>query len=197
MSAILTASDLVVRYNQRAILDAATLGIEEGDRIGLVGRNGCGKTTFLKILAGLQSPDGGEVTARRDLVVSYLSQDFTLDASLDVRGNVRQGARHVLNLIAEFESLPAESKRHEELEHRIQALEGWSLDQRIETAMSHLNCVVPSQAHLDFEIRSMEHETLETRAVALGKRWRSVQFPFFPAWRIHLRNRHQSFFRNS
>ena len=140
MSAILTASDLVVRYNQRTILDAATLGIEEGDRIGLVGRNGCGKTTFLKIVAGLQAPDGGEVTARRDLVVSYLSQDFTLDASLDVRGNVRQGARHVLDLIAEFESLPAESKRHEELEHRIQALEGWSLDQRIETAMSHLNC---------------------------------------------------------
>jgi ATP-binding cassette subfamily F protein uup len=140
MAAILTASDLVVRYDERTILDAATLGIDEGDRIGLVGRNGCGKTTFLKILAGLQSPDSGEVTARRDLVVSYLSQDFTLDASLDARGNVRLGARHVLNLIAEFESLPAESKRHQELEHRIQALEGWSLDQRIETAMSHLNC---------------------------------------------------------
>ena len=90
--AILAATDLIVRYNERTILDAATLGIEEGDRIGLVGRNGCGKTTFLKILAGLQSPDGGEVTTRRDLVVSYLSQDFTLDASLDVRGNVRQGA---------------------------------------------------------------------------------------------------------
>jgi ATP-binding cassette subfamily F protein uup len=140
MSAIITAADLVVRYNQRTILDSATLGIDEGDRIGLVGRNGCGKTTFLKILAGLQSPDGGTVTARRDLVVSYLPQDFTLDASLDVRGNVRQGARHVLDLIAEFESLPAESKKHEDLEHRIATLEGWSLDQRIETAMSHLDC---------------------------------------------------------
>ena len=148
MSAILTATDLVVRYNERTILDAATLGIEEGDRIGLVGRNGCGKTTFLKILAGLQSPDSGEVTARRDLVVSYLSQDFTLDASLDVRGNVRRGARHVLDLIAEFESLPAESKRHEELEHRIQTLDGWSLDQRIETAMSHLNCP-PGERRID------------------------------------------------
>ncbi len=140
MAAILTASDLVVRYGERAILDAATLGIEEGDRIGLVGRNGCGKTTFLKILAGLQSPDAGVVTARRDLVVSYLSQDFTLDETLDARGNVRLGARHVLDLIAEFESLPAESKRHEELEHLIPALEGWSLYQRNETAMSHLNC---------------------------------------------------------
>ncbi|HEY3914110.1 MAG TPA: ABC-F family ATP-binding cassette domain-containing protein [Verrucomicrobiae bacterium] len=140
MSTILAATDLVVRYNERTILNCATLGIEDGDRIGLVGRNGAGKTTFLKILAGLQSPDSGEVTARRDLVVSYLSQDFTLDAALDVRGNIRQGARHVLALIAEFESLPADSWRHEELERRIQALEGWTLDQRVETTMSHLNC---------------------------------------------------------
>ncbi len=140
MASILTATDLLVQYGDRTILDHATLGIEEGDRIGLVGRNGCGKTTFLRILASLQTPDAGEVTARRGLAVGYLSQDFKLDPSLDVRGNVRLGARHVLQLIAEFESLPAESKRHEELEHRIGALEGWSLDQRIETTLSHLNC---------------------------------------------------------
>jgi len=124
MSTILAATDLVVRYNERAILDAATLGIDEGDRIGLVGRNGSGKTTFLKILAGLLAPDSGVVTARRELVVSYLSQDFTLEAGLDVRGNVRSGARRTLDLIAEFESLPAQSKRHEELERRIQAFVG-------------------------------------------------------------------------
>ena len=140
MSTILAATDLVVRYGERTILDAATLGIDEGDRIGLVGRNGCGKTTFMKILAGLQTPDSGEVTARRELVVSYLSQDFTLEPSLDVRGNVRRGAWRTLDWIAEFESLPAASKRHEELERRIEALDGWTLDQRVETAMSHLNC---------------------------------------------------------
>ena len=140
MSTILAATDLVVRYNERTILDAASLGLDEGDRIGLVGRNGCGKTTFLRILAGLQTPDSGEVTVRRELVVSYLPQDFTLEASLDVRGNVRRGAWRTLDLIAEFESLPVASKRHEELERRIQALDGWTLDQRVETAMSHLNC---------------------------------------------------------
>jgi ABC transport system ATP-binding/permease protein len=148
MSTILAATDLVVRYNERTILDVATLGIEEGDRIGLVGRNGCGKTTFLKILAGLQTPDSGEVTARRELVVSYLPQDFTLEPSLDVRGNVRRGACRTLDLIAEFEALSAASKRHEELERRIQALDGWTLDQRVEAAMSHLNCP-PGERRID------------------------------------------------
>ncbi len=140
MPSILTATELVVRYGERTILDRATLGIQEGDRIGLVGRNGCGKTTFLRILAGLQTPDSGNVSPRRDLVVSYLPQDFMLDGAKNVYENVRDGAQHVLNLITEFESLPHDSKRHEELEHRVQALEGWTLDRRIETAMSHLNC---------------------------------------------------------
>jgi ATP-binding cassette subfamily F protein uup len=140
MSTILTATEITVSYGDRTVLDAATLAIDEGDRIGLVGRNGCGKTTFLRILAGLQSPDSGDVTRRRELVVSYLPQDFMLDAAKNVLENIRGGAKPVLDLIAEFESLPHDSKRHEELERRIAALEGWSLDRRIETAMSHLNC---------------------------------------------------------
>jgi ATP-binding cassette subfamily F protein uup len=140
MSTILTATEITVSYGDRTVLDAATLAIDEGDRIGLVGRNGCGKTTFLRILAGLQSPDSGDVSRRRELVVSYLPQDFMLDPAKNVLENIRDGAKPVLNLIAEFESLPHDSKRHEELEHRIAVLEGWSLDRRIETAMSHLNC---------------------------------------------------------
>ena len=140
MPTLISASEVTVRYNERTILDAATLGIQEGDRIGLVGRNGCGKTTFLKLLAGLQHPDSGEIDRARDLVASYLPQDFMLDASKSVYENIRDGAQHVLDLIAEFESLPHDSKRHEHLEHRIATLEGWTLDRRIEVAMSHLNC---------------------------------------------------------
>jgi ATP-binding cassette subfamily F protein uup len=140
MSTLISASEVTVRYNEHAILDDVTLGIQEGDRIGLVGRNGCGKTTFLKILAGLQAPDSGEISRQRELVASYLPQDFMLDAAKNVQENIRDGAQHVLNLIAEFESLPHDSKRHEHLEHRIAALEGWTLDRRIEVAMAHLNC---------------------------------------------------------
>ena len=137
--ALITSSDLVVAFNDRVVLDKATLAIHEGDRVGLVGRNGAGKSTFLKVLAGQRTPDSGIVAARRNLVVSYLSQEFTLDLKKNVLENIRDGARHVLDLIAEFESLPAASKRHAELEERISHLDGWNLDNRIEIAMSHLN----------------------------------------------------------
>jgi ATP-binding cassette subfamily F protein uup len=140
MATLISASDVTVRYNNHTVLDDITLGIQDGDRIGLVGRNGSGKTTFLKILAGLQSPDSGEISRQRDLVVSYLPQDFMLDATKNVYENIRDGAQHVLDLIAEFESLPHDSKRHGELEQRIMVLDGWTVDRRIEIAMAHLNC---------------------------------------------------------
>jgi len=136
---LITATDLVVRYNENVVLDGASLTLREGEHAGLVGRNGSGKSTFLKILAGQQTPDSGEVTGRRDLIISYLPQDFTLDPARNVYENVCAGARHVFDLIAEFESLPAASKRHAQLEQRIVALDGWGLDHRIPTAMSHLN----------------------------------------------------------
>jgi len=140
MSTLIAASDVVVRYNNRTILDSITLGIQEGERIGLVGRNGSGKTTFLKILAGLQAPDSGEISRQKNLAVSYLPQDFMLDSTKNVFENIKDGAQHVLDLIKEFESLPHDSKRHEELEQRIMVLDGWTVDRRIEIAMAHLNC---------------------------------------------------------
>lgn len=140
MSTLISASEVSVHYGTRAVLDGITLGIQDGDRLGLVGRNGAGKTTFLRVLAGLQAPDSGVVDRQRELVVSYLPQDFMLDATKNVYENVHDGAQHVFKLIAEFESLPHDSKRHEELEQRIQVLEGWTVDRRIEIALSHLNC---------------------------------------------------------
>lgn len=137
---LISAVELDVRHDQQVLLNRASLAVMADDRIGLVGRNGSGKSTFLRILSGLSTPDSGRVTTRRDLIISYLPQEFELDRKLDVRGNVRAGAAQILDLIHQFESLPASSPRHSELEERIHALDGWDLDHRIEIAMAHLNC---------------------------------------------------------
>ena len=137
---ILTANGIVVRYNDRVVLNGVTFSIGEKDKVGLVGRNGSGKSTFLRILSGIDHPDAGEITKRRGLEVGYLPQQFALDGNLTVGQNVRAGAQHLLELIREFESLPAESSRHHELEQQIQAQDGWRLDTRMEIAMDRLHC---------------------------------------------------------
>ncbi|MDB6024793.1 MAG: transporter [Verrucomicrobiales bacterium] len=136
---LLSASNIEINFGRQNILDKASLSIHEGDRIGMVGRNGSGKSTFLKILAGLTPPDAGEIVRSRDLTIGYLSQDFTLDETKTVYQNVEEGARHIFNLIAEYETLPGHSNRADDLEHRIAALDGWNLEYRIKEALSHLN----------------------------------------------------------
>src|SRR5262245_12955048 len=112
----------------------------------MVGRNGSGKSTFLKIIAGLQQADSGEITKRRDLQIGYLPQDFSLDSQLNVVENVRAGAAYVTALTQEFESLPADSNKHHDLELQILAHDGWNLANRIATAMAKLNCPAPERA---------------------------------------------------
>ena len=136
---IVSASELCVSYSSHTVLDGATLAIQQGDRIGLVGRNGCGKSTFLKILAGEAVGDTGGVTYRRGLVTGYLPQNFELDDEASVHDNVLAGAQHTLDLIAEYESIPADSHRSAECLDEITHLEGWDLEHRAKTLLSHLH----------------------------------------------------------
>jgi len=74
MAHLLGAEQLRVEYPTRVVLDGVTVGIADGDRIGVVGRNGDGKSTLLRILAGLQEPDDGRVTRRRGVTLGMLDQ---------------------------------------------------------------------------------------------------------------------------
>jgi ATP-binding cassette subfamily F protein uup len=138
--AILTAQDIVLRHNERVLLDHASFGLAPGDRVGLVGRNGAGKSTFLRILAGELQPDDGLITRQRGTIVGYLPQTFDLAPDQTVFEAVREGGRGVLDLIHEFETLPGHTRRHEELEELIVHQDGWNLDTRIRTALNQLSC---------------------------------------------------------
>ena len=64
--ALLTANDIALAYGHQRLLEAVTLLVAPGEKVGLLGRNGCGKTSLLRILAGHQSADAGEGARRRD-----------------------------------------------------------------------------------------------------------------------------------
>lgn len=76
---LLTARNLSKHYGSRLLFTGITLGLDENERIGLIGANGSGKSTMLKIFAGIEQPDEGELIARRNLRVAYLAQEESLD----------------------------------------------------------------------------------------------------------------------
>jgi ABC transport system ATP-binding/permease protein len=88
---LLGAEQLRVEYPTRVVLDGVTVGISDGDRIGVVGRNGDGKSTLLRILAGKQEPDGGRVTRRRGVTLGMLDQGDELDTGRTVLDTVVGG----------------------------------------------------------------------------------------------------------
>ncbi|MGW7584303.1 ABC-F family ATP-binding cassette domain-containing protein [Kitasatospora sp. NPDC054768] len=75
-------------YGTRALLDAVSLGVSEGDRIGVVGRNGDGKTTLIRMLAKLEEPDGGRITHSGGLQMAVLTQHDSLDPTATIRHEV-------------------------------------------------------------------------------------------------------------
>jgi len=136
---ILSALELEVHFGEQIILNKASLSFHEGDRIGLVGRNGAGKSTFLKIISGLLQPDTGEIATRKNLVIGFLSQDFTLDESKTVFKNISDGAQFELNIIKEYEETHYDSPKKHYLEQKILQLDSWNLEKRINTLIQSLN----------------------------------------------------------
>ena len=137
--AIASVNNLVVRHGTQTVLDGATLTILEGERVGLVGRNGSGKSTFLQIAAGAMQPDSGDVALRRDLVTGYMPQVFDLEDERTVHENILSGAQRILDWMAEYESAAAESAQSGLLLEKIQHADGWNLEHRIKSLVTNLH----------------------------------------------------------
>jgi ABC transport system ATP-binding/permease protein len=140
MSILLSAKDLTLSYGRHHVLAGTTFAISEGEKVGLVGRNGSGKSSLLKILAEQEAPDSGNVARRSPLAVGYLPQEFSLDDAATVHANVRDGAHVVLDLIARYEAGAAHADEETALLTRIESLGGWELDSRIKTVLTELGC---------------------------------------------------------
>lgn len=141
---IASGTDLCVKYGHHVILDQAKISISEGEKIGLVGRNGAGKSTTLKILAGVERPDSGNVSLRRDLITGYLPQNFDLDGDKTVLENVLSGAAHIEDLIKKYEEDP-NAEGAAQLLDQITAIDGWNLETKALSLINNLHAPDPER----------------------------------------------------
>ncbi len=138
--AILSASELSLSYGRELLLDGASLALYEREKVGLLGRNGSGKSSLLRILAGEEAPDSGIVSRRQGLTVGYLPQEFQLDGSHTVEEAIRSGAAELIDAIARYENTPDLS--HHESERLLALIEhadGWNLESRVEMLRRELS----------------------------------------------------------
>ena len=136
---------------KREILKDISLSFFPGAKIGVLGLNGSGKSTLLRIMAGEDSEIQGEARAQPGIKVGYLPQEPNLDESKDVRGNVEDGIKSTIDLIAEFNSISdrfaeplSEDEMNELLEkqgtlqNEIDAVDGWQIERTLEIAADAL-----------------------------------------------------------
>jgi ATP-binding cassette ChvD family protein len=139
-------------YGEKVILDDVTLAFLPGAKIGVVGPNGMGKSTLLRMMAGLEQPSNGEARLMPGFTVGLLAQEPELDEHLTVLGNVEKGVAGTKALLAEYnqvaekmateysDELLAEMGR---LQEQLDHLGAWDLDSQVEQAMDALRCPPP------------------------------------------------------
>ncbi|HPK30400.1 MAG TPA: energy-dependent translational throttle protein EttA [Bacteroidales bacterium] len=146
----------ILPHNNKVILKDIYLSFFYGAKIGIIGLNGSGKSTVLKIIAGVEIPTQGEVVFAPGYSVGYLEQEPQLDDSKTVIEVVREGVQEVMDLLSEYEEvnlkfmepmdddeMNALIERQGELTDRIEQVSGWDIDSRLERAMDALQCPEP------------------------------------------------------
>jgi ABC transport system ATP-binding/permease protein len=137
--ALLSANELKLSYGSERLLDGVTLSVAPGEKVGLVGRNGCGKTSLLKILSGATRADSGDLSSRRGLRTGYLPQEFELDGSLTVLENIRSGAADLVDIMHRYEAGEGSEANLAALQHAIELADGWNLESRIKSIATALS----------------------------------------------------------
>ncbi len=142
---IFSADGLSLTIGTQQLLSNTGMTVHEGERIALVGRNGAGKSTFLRILTGGETVSEGKIIYTRDLRINFLKQDFELDESRSVYENIHDGLEYFLNLLRKYETLPLNSSEHVRLEQELNKHSAWNPEQRMKEIMTRLNTPAPER----------------------------------------------------
>ncbi len=143
----------------KPVLNNINLQFYQGAKIGIVGPNGAGQSTLMKIMAGIDTEFSGEAWPGENITVGYLPQEPELDPTKTVLENVKDGARETADMVERFNAIGMEMAEEDadfdalstemaELQDKIDAVDGWTLDNQLEIAMEALRCP-PSDASVE------------------------------------------------
>ena len=136
---ILSLTNLHKSYGDKVILDGVTLGLDRGVNMALIGANGTGKSTLLRIIAGQEEPDSGRVVVRSGVRVHFLEQEIEFPADVTARDVLLEPLRPLMETIEEYqEAVVSMDERAEVLLERVELLGGWDWQHRLERAAAEV-----------------------------------------------------------
>ncbi|MEZ2293948.1 ATP-binding cassette domain-containing protein [Variovorax sp. RCC_210] len=136
--ALITLLDAQLAFGHVPLLDHADFSLLESERIGLIGRNGAGKSSMLKILGGLEKTDDGTLQLQQNLRVAYVAQEPALDMDADVFTAASQGLAEVI-AVRDLYLSGADGLDLDALQSKIEAFDAWNWEQRVEETLHRLH----------------------------------------------------------
>ncbi|NTU90493.1 MAG: ABC-F family ATP-binding cassette domain-containing protein [Chlorobiaceae bacterium] len=144
---LLTVEGIGKTYGLKRLFEEVSFGIDDRDKIGIIGANGCGKSTLMKILAGVETPDTGKVMVSREKRIAYLPQDSPFDPEATVLEAVLKSGDRTLALICEYElackelekeHTPELIERVTNLSHELDISGAWELESNAKVVLGKL-----------------------------------------------------------
>jgi ATP-binding cassette subfamily F protein uup len=154
---LITLQNAQLAFGHVALLDHAEFSLETAERVGLIGRNGAGKSSLLRILGGLEKPDDGDLRVQQGLRVTYVAQEPQLDSNASVFESVSSGLARIIYLIEQYCAGEGDLTA---MQNEIEMFDGWNWEQRVQETLHRL--------HLDPDARinALSGGTLKRVALA-------------------------------
>src|SRR5215210_3142572 len=136
--AVLSVSNAHLAYGHVALLDGAAFSLEAGERLGFIGRNGAGKSSLLKVVAGFEKLDDGLLQLTQGLRIRYVPQEPIFDATASIFDVVSEGVAEARDVRQRYQEHAA-GVDLDALHTRIEAHDAWNWEQRVETTLAQLH----------------------------------------------------------
>ena len=128
---LLSVEEISKSYGEKVIFDSISFGVNQGQKIALIAKNGCGKSSILNIIAGEDSPDKGQVVFRKGIKVAYLSQEPLLDPKLTVKESVLRADNPILSIISDYDKAlknPEDQESYQKAFDAMDQAQAWDFE---------------------------------------------------------------------